>query len=47
MILFSKIMRYCAAQKRMKNTLDLHVFPCACAFSFKSFNFLKNFDFIS
>jgi len=51
MILFSKIMRFCAAQKSIKITLEKKnqqcmSFPCACAFSFQSFNFLKKFDFI-
>ena len=43
MILFSKIMRFCAAQKSMK----IFTLRRACAFSFQSFNFVKNFDFIS
>ena len=46
MILFSKIMHFCAAQKSMKIKLDKKnqdcmSFPCACVFSFQSFNFVK------
>ena len=42
MILFSKIMFSCAAQKSMKNTLDKKIqecmsFPYTCKFSFQSF----------
>ena len=51
MILFSKIMCSCPEQKLMKNTLDKKC-RTACYFRapmrlFKSFTFLKNFDFIS
>ena len=51
--LLSKIMHFCTAQKCMKNTLDKKIQDCMfffvrlCAFPFKSFKFLKNFDFIS